>query len=79
MDDTVRGITATVSKPPADGRLRVAGLPRLGLDRGIHLEAALQLGWNDPSVRLEPIEGAASHEPGVLLWRDGRITTGTTE
>ena len=79
MRGMVDGITAELPAPPADGVVRVAGLPRLGLEPGIHLEAALQLAWGDASVRLELVPEDQAERPGVLRWRDGGITADTME
>ncbi len=79
MRDMVAGITTALPAPPADGVVQMAGLPRLGLDPGIHLEAALQIAWRDPSIRLELVPDDQADRPGILRWRDGRIIAGTTE
>ena len=79
MHDMVDGIVGAMPAPPADGVVHVSGLPRLGVDPGIHLEAALQLEWNDPSIRLVLVSEDQTGDPGVLYWRDGRITADTTE
>ena len=79
MRDMVDGITTALQAPPTDGVVRVAGLPRLGLDPGIHLEAALQLAWDDPSLRLELVAEDQAERPGVLRWCDGSITANTRE
>lgn len=79
MRDMVDGITEVLPSPPSGGVVRISGLPRLGLDPGIHLEAALQLAWDDPSVRLELVPEDQSVRPADLRWHDGAVIAGTRE
>lgn len=79
MREMVNGITTLLPAPPADRVVRLAGLPRLGIDPGIHLEAALRLAWGDASIRLELVGEDQAEQTEALLWRDGRITGDTRE
>ncbi len=75
MERWVEEVVRQVPGPLAPAhRLTILGLPTLAVDRGIHLEAALQLRYDDPLLELvtETVDGRPSPGP-VLVFEEGRI------
>jgi len=71
----VADVVAALPVPPPSGAIRIVGLPTLAIDPGIHLEAALRLAYDDPSVQLEvvPEDLPPTDQTGVLHYHAGRI------
>jgi hypothetical protein len=59
---------------PTDRTVRIAGLPRFGIDPGIHLQAALRLAYDEPGLRLEIVSPAEmTGAQDMLRFEEGRI------
>jgi hypothetical protein len=76
MATWVDDVVAAVPAPPLGGTIRIIDLPRLAIDPGIHLAAALQLAYDDPRLHLEILSGddLPSGEGPTLRYLAGRIT-----
>lgn len=75
MERWVKEVVQQVPGPLAPAhRLTILGLPTLAVDRGIHLEAALQLRYDNPLLELltETVDEPPSQGP-VLVFEEGRI------
>lgn len=75
MRGWVADVSEAVHDPPPGVTLAIVGLPRLAIDPGIHLEAALRLHYDDPDLELRVL-GTAAERPGeaiLLVYRDDRI------
>lgn len=76
---TAAGWVADVSRalpaPPPGVVLEIVGLPRLAIDPGIHLEAALRLHYRDPALRVRVLDAPVARSPGAvrLEYREGRL------
>ena len=72
----VSDVVGAVPAPPPGGTIRIVDLPRLAIDPGIHLEAALRLAYGDQRLRLDVV-GSGDEPPRVdvpMLWYvQGRI------
>ena len=75
MATWVADVVSALPVPPPSGAIKIVGLPTLAIDPGIHLEAALRLAYDDPSVQLEvvPDDVPPTDQTGVLHYRAGRI------
>ena len=75
MATWVGDVVTAVPAPPPGGTIRIVDLPRLAIDPGIHLEAALQLAYDDPDVRLVVLSGGEVPPGGgpTLSYVAGRI------
>jgi len=75
MATWVADVVTALPVPPPSGAIRIVGLPTLAIDPGIHLEAALRLAYDDPSVQLEvvPDDLLPTDQTGVLHFHAGRI------
>jgi hypothetical protein len=61
---------------PRDPRLAVVGLPRIAIDAELHLQAALQLAYADPGLRLvvtDRTPGSPEAFEGILRYAAGRL------
>jgi len=76
MASWVRDVVAALPEPPPGGTIRIVDLPRLAIDPGIHLEAALRLAYQTPRLQVVVL-GIADPPPDngpILRYTGGRIT-----
>jgi hypothetical protein len=81
MATWIRDVVEALPAPPQGGTIWIIDLPRLAIDPGIHLEAALRLAFNDPELRLMVVSEGDS-PPGrgpVLRHVAGRIVAEKTD
>jgi hypothetical protein len=76
MATWVGDVVAAVPAPPPGSTIRIIDLPRLAIDPGIHLEAALQIAYGDPRLRLvvSVVDDPRSGRGPTLRYVAGRIT-----
>jgi len=82
MEGWVRDVVAAIPAPPDGNLIRIIDLPRLAIDPGIHLEAALQLAYGEGDLRLEVVqeETAVPGKEPVLRWTpDGIVPARSDE
>ena len=73
MSRLVADVREIYAAPPPGGTITVLELPNFAIDRGIHLEAALQLAYDDPRLVLVAPEPGAVAMGDVLVYADRRI------
>ncbi|MBN1867628.1 hypothetical protein JW916_10080 [Candidatus Sumerlaeota bacterium] len=78
MEQLVEDAKAVYPELPSGAEVVVLDLPRFAVDRGIHLEAALRLAYDDPAFRLiapDPLESETPFPEGerVLVFKGNRI------
>ena len=69
----VADVQTNLTVLPVDHIVRITGLPRFGVDPGIHLEAALRLAYGEPELRLQIVPDEDSSSESLLRFESGRI------
>ena len=77
-EDRVQVLVADVERAlpnlPGDKVVRIANLPRFGIDPGIHLEAALRLAYGEPELRLQIVPAESASSESLLRFESGRVS-----
>ena len=73
MSRLVADVREIYTAPPPGDTITVLELPNFAIDRGIHLEAALQVAYDDPTLVLVAPEPGTVTTGDALVYADGRI------
>jgi hypothetical protein len=73
MSRLVADVRSIYPEPPQGGTITILELPNFAIDRGIHLEAALRVAYDDRKLVLLTPEPGVGADGDALVYVDGRI------